>query len=176
MKSTFACLIAVSAMAVSALAADVTAKLTDVHMCCGSCVKLAQNTVTNLAGVTAVASQEDKSIVLTGPDTMTVQKAVNELTDAGFFGKSENADIKVNAVTGAKGAKMQTLDVSNVHLCCAKCVTAVNKALTAVPGVTGLTGAAKGAKTFTVNGDFTDTDIFAALQKAGLTGKEGKPE
>jgi copper chaperone CopZ len=173
MKSTLACLIALSSLVVSA-SADVTAKLTEVHMCCGSCVKLAQNTVTNLSGVSAVASMEDKTIVLTGPDTATVQKAANELTDAGFFGKSDNGDIKINAMTGAKGMKMQTLDVSNVHLCCPKCVTAVNKALTAVPGVEK-TSAVKGAKTFTVTGDFSDTDIFAALQKAGLTGKEGQP-
>jgi len=104
MKSTFACLIALSALVLSA-SADVTAKFTDVHMCCGSCVKLAQNTVTNLSGVVAVASQEDKTIVLTGPDVATLQKATDELTDAGFFGKCDNADIKINAVTEPKARK-----------------------------------------------------------------------
>jgi len=52
-----------------------------------------------------------------------------------------------------------------------KCVKAVKEALDTVPGVTGNT-AAKDAKTFEVTGDFNDTDVFAALQKAGLTGKE----
>ena len=162
-------------MVVSALAADVTVKLTDVHMCCGTCVKIAQNTVTNLAGVTAVASQEDESITLTGPDLASLQKAADELTAVGYFGKSDNATIKVSTSTGAMNMKMKTIDVSNVHLCCPKCVTAVNKIVGAVPGVTGLTGVAKNAKTFTVTGDFNDSDVFAALQKGGLTGKEGKP-
>jgi copper chaperone CopZ len=167
-------LIALSTLVASAKA-DVTAKLSDVHMCCGSCVRIAQNTVTNLSGVKAVASQEDSTIVLTGPDTASLQKAVDELTSVGYFGKSDNADIKVTDVTGAKGSKMQTMDVSTVHLCCPKCVTAVTKCVTAVPGVTGITGATKGAKTFTVNGDFNDSDVFVALQKAGFSGKEGQP-
>jgi hypothetical protein len=39
--------------------------------------------------------------------------------------------------------------------------------------VTGNT-AAKGAKSFTVTGDFNDKQVFDALQKAGLTGKVGQ--
>jgi hypothetical protein len=34
--------------------------------------------------------------------------------------------------------------------------------------------AAKDAKSFTGTGDFNDKEVFAALQKAGLTGKPGK--
>jgi hypothetical protein len=45
--------------------------------------------------------------------------------------------------------------------------------LKAVPGVTG-NDAAKGVSVFTVTGDFVDSDVFAALQKAGLTGKVGQ--
>jgi hypothetical protein len=39
--------------------------------------------------------------------------------------------------------------------------------------VTGNT-ATKGAKSFEVTGDFKDSDVFDALQKAGLTGKVGE--
>jgi copper chaperone CopZ len=173
MKSVFACLFAVGAMLVSASAADVTTKITDVHLCCRSCVTLAQKAVADkVPGATAVADQEEETITLTGPDNATVQKAADALVKAGFFGKSSNPAIKITSDTGAKGQKVQTLDVSNVHLCCAKCVKAVNEALTAVPGVKETT-AAKGAKTFQVKGDFKDSDVFAALQKAGLTGKAG---
>ena len=67
-------------MLVSARGADVTTKLTDVHLCCKSCVNLAQKTVAdNVPGATAVASQEDDTITVTGPDTATVQKAVDAL-------------------------------------------------------------------------------------------------
>ena len=89
---------------------------------------------------------------------------------AGFFGKSSNPDIKIDASTGAKGQMVQTLNVSDVHLCCAKCVKAVGTALATVPGYQ-TNNAAKGSKTFRVTGNFKDSDVFAALQKAGMTGK-----
>jgi copper chaperone CopZ len=170
MKSLFLSLLAASAMFISAQAADVTTTLSDVHMCCGSCVKGAQAAVATVPGAKGVASQEDSTVVLTAPDLATLQKATDALTTAGFFGKSSNPDVKVDASTGAKGVKVQTLTVSNVHLCCAKCVTGLAKALKDVPGYTS-NDATKGAKTFVVTGNFTDTDIFNALQKAGFTGK-----
>ena len=170
MKSALACLFALSAMLVSAKAADVTTTISDVHMCCPTCVKLAQACVTNIPGATATASQEDGTVVLTAPDTATLQKAANALTAAGYFGKSSNPAIKIDASTGAKGQMVQTLNVSDVHLCCAKCVKAVSTALATVPGYQ-TNNAAKGSKTFQITGNFKDTDIFAALQKAGLTGK-----
>jgi copper chaperone CopZ len=174
MKSAFACLFAMGAMLVSARAADVTTKITDVHLCCKSCVTLAQKSVAdNVPGATAVADQESDTITVTGPDTATVQKAADALVKAGFFGKSSNADIKMSTDTGAKGAQVKTLDVSNVHICCPSCAKAVTNAVMAVPGVKATKGVAKDAKTFQVTGDFKDSDVFAALQKAGLTGVAG---
>jgi len=173
MKTLFLCLFAASATFISAQA-DVTDKITDVHLCCKSCVSVAQKTVADKApGATAVASQEDETITVTGPDNATVQKAVDALIKGGYFGTSTNPDIKINASTGAKGESVKTLDVSGVHLCCPKCVAAVKKILGGVPGVTGNSGIAKDAKTFQVTGDFKDSDVFAALQKAGLTGMVG---
>jgi periplasmic mercuric ion binding protein len=162
------------ALAVSVPAADVSAKLSDVHICCKSCVTGAEKAVATVPGAKAAVSQDDETVTITGADKATVQKAVDALTEAGYFGKCDNADIKVSAATGAKGAKVTTLEVSGVHLCCAKCATAVDKAVKAVPGVTGDSGVAKNAKTFTVTGDFSDKDVMDALQKAGLTGKVGK--
>jgi len=161
------------AMAFSAQAADVSVKLTDVHLCCQSCVKGVQKAVSTVPGVTAAADMDDGTVSLTGPDTATVQKAVDALTSAGYFGKSSDASIKVNADTGAKGQKVQSLEVDGVHLCCGKCVKSVNTALGSVSGVTTNT-ATKGAKSFTVTGDFNEQEVFAALQKAGLTGTVGK--
>ena len=161
------------AMAFSAQAADVSVKLTDVHLCCQSCVKGVQKAVSTVPGVTAAADMDDGTVSLTGPDTATVQKSVDALTSAGYFGKSSDASIKVNADTGAKGQKVQSLEVDGVHLCCGKCVKSVNTALGSVSGVTTNT-ATKGAKSFTVTGDFNEQEVFAALQKAGLTGTVGK--
>lgn len=157
------------ALSLTAGAADVT--LSDVHICCGSCVKGVNAAVATVAGLTAKVDQDEGTVVLTADDTSTLQKGVDALTTAGFFGKSSDPAIRVNAETGAKNQKVQTLTISGLHLCCGKCVKAVNNILGGVPGVTGNT-AAKGAKSFEVTGDFNDKDVFDALQKAGLTGQE----
>jgi len=177
MKSALACLLAMGAMLVTARAADVTTKITGVHLCCPACVTAAQKAVTDSApAVKAVIDREGETITLTGADTASVQKAADGLVKAGYFGKSSNADIKISTDTGAKGVEVKTLDVSNVHICCPSCAKAVTNAVLAVPGVKATTGVAKNAKTFQVTGDFKDTDIFAALQKVGLTGVAGPPK
>jgi len=173
MKYFIASTVAAVALTFSAQAADVTTKITDTHVCCGSCVKAVAKILTTVPGITGAADQDSDSISLTGPDTATVQKATDALVAAGFYGKSSNPDIKIVSDTGAKGEKVKSLKVEDVHLCCGKCVKAVGEALATVPGVTGNT-AAKGVKSFEITGDFDDKAVFDALQKAGLTGKEAK--
>jgi len=172
MKTLLASVALALTLAVSAQAAS-TVKLTDVHMCCQSCVKGVDKALSGLTGVKGVASMDDKTVDLTAPDAATLQKAVDALVSAGYYGKSSDAAVKVSADTGAKNQKVKTLEVSNVHLCCTSCVKAVNKALGTVDGVTGNT-AAKGATSFSISGDFNDQDAMLALQKAGLTGHVGK--
>jgi copper chaperone CopZ len=172
MKNIFTSVVVVFGVTLSSWAADTTVKISDVHLCCQSCVKGAQAAVGKVAGVTAAIDKDAGTVSLTGPDTATVQKAADALIAAGYFGKSSDATIKLSEATGAKSEKVQTLKVDDVHLCCASCVTAVNDALGTVAGYKANT-AKKGDKTFTVTGDFNDKEIFAALQKAGLTGKVG---
>ena len=169
MKSFFATTILALALAGSAYA-EATVKLTDVHLCCQSCVKGVQKAVAKVPGVKAESDMDDKTISLTAPDNATLQKGVDSLTAAGYYGKSSEADIKVNAETGAKDVKVQKLKIEDTHLCCGSCVKAVNKALADIPGVTGNT-ATKGATSFEVTGDFNEKAVFDALQKHGLTGK-----
>ena len=153
--------------------ADATVTISKVHLCCDKCVKGATNTVSSVDGATAVCNKAASTIVVTAPDAATLQKVADALVKAGFYGESSDPSIKIASDTGAKGDKVQTLKVSNVHLCCPKCVKAVHEACAAVPGVTGDT-CTKGAETFEVTGDFKDSDVMAALQKAGLTGKVGQ--
>lgn len=173
MKLKLASLSFALAVAFSAHAADSTVKLSNVHLCCGSCVKGVDTALTDVAGVKAVTDKDAGTVTLTAADVATLQKGADALVKAGYFGKSDNKDVKVMAKTGAKGAKVQSLEVTGVHLCCPKCVHAVDDAVKSVGGVTG-DDATKGAKTFTVKGDFTDKEVFTALQKIGLTGTAGK--
>jgi copper chaperone CopZ len=173
MKNLIVTAIATLAFSLAVRAGEVSAKITDVHLCCPSCVKGVKKAVEGVQGAEASANQDEGTVTLTGPDAATVQKAADALVAAGYFGKSSDPAIKLNAETGAKGKNVKSLEVENVHLCCGKCVKAVNTALGDVKGVTGNT-AAKGVKSFTVNGDFNDQEVFSALQKNGLTGQAGK--
>lgn len=169
MKSLLLSIIAAGALATGALAADTSVTLNNVHMCCAHCAKDAQKAVASAKGASAVCDTTAHTVVITAPDATVAQQAVDALVKAGFYGQPSDASVKVNAETGAKGEKVQTLKVAEVHLCCPKCVKGVNAALKDVPGVTGNT-AQKGATSFDVTGDFTDSDVMAALQKAGYTG------
>ncbi len=170
MKTLLLSLVAALALTPLAHADDVTVTLSKVHMCCDSCVKGANKAASAVDGVSCTASKADGTVIVVGPNNATVQKAVDSLVKGGFYGKSSLDTIKVVSETGAKGEKVKSLKVSGVHLCCPKCVTAVKKAVDGVPGVTADT-ATKGAETFEITGDFKDSDVFTALQKAGLTGK-----
>ena len=171
MKKSFIPLALVLAFTLSARAAEVTVTITGVHLCCASCVKGVAAAEAGVAGLTAKADQDEGTVILTGPDTATVQKGADALVAAGFFGKSSDPAIKLNTETGAKNQTVSALKIEGLHLCCGKCVKAVNEVLGKVTGVTGNT-AAKGAKSFEVTGSFNDQEVFDALQKAGLTGRE----
>jgi copper chaperone CopZ len=169
--------LAVSIFSVAALVftaqADVTVKISEVHLCCKKCVTGAEKAVTKVDGATATVDKDAGTVTLTAADTATLQKAADALLAAGYFGKSGDSSVTLADHSGATGAKVQSLEISGVHLCCKKCVTAVDKALKSVSGVKSDT-AEQGAKKFEVTGDFTDKDVFDALEKAGLTGKAEK--
>jgi copper chaperone CopZ len=173
MKSIFASLIASSALIVSIQAADVSAKITNVHLCCNACVTGAQKAVGKVQGVSAAVDKDAGIVSLTGQDAAALQKAADALVAAGYFGKSSDANLKIKDSTNAKGQKVQSLQVTGVHLCCNKCVTSLDEAVKSVPGVKSHT-AEKGAKSFEVKGDFNDKDVFSALHKAGLAGQAGQ--
>jgi copper chaperone CopZ len=160
------------ACSASIATADSTAKITDVHLCCKGCVTGAEKAVSEVPGAKAEVDQDASTVTLSAPDAATVQKAADALVSAGYFGKCKDG-AKLDASTGAKGEKVQSLKIEGVHLCCGKCVKAVDQAVKTVPGVKEQ-NATKGAKSFEVTGDFNDQEVFNALQKAGLTGKVAK--
>ncbi len=170
MKLLLTTLFTAFALTFAAQADDVTAKMSDVHLCCDSCVKGVNKAIATVPGVTATVDKDAGTVTLTGADKATVQKGADALVAAGYFGTS--SDVTLDSSTGAKDKNVQTLEVKGVHLCCGKCVKAVDKAVKSVPGVAS-ENATKGADSFTVTGDFNDKAVFDALQKAGLTGKAG---
>jgi copper chaperone CopZ len=173
MKKSLASIMIACALVLSARAADVTTKISGVHLCCSACVKGVEKAVATVKGATTSVDADAETVSLTAPDTATVQKAADALMAAGYFGKSGDASVKMTAHTGASGKKVQSLKLEGVHLCCGKCVSTVDKAVKSVSGVKEHT-AKKDAKTFEVTGDFNDQEVVDALHKAGLTGKVAK--
>jgi len=161
------------ALSISVQAADTTAKITEVHLCCKGCVTGVEKAVGTVPGAKAETDMDAGTVTLTGSDAATLQKAADALVKAGYFGKCSDSTIKIVNKNGATGAKVQTLKVEGVHLCCGKCVKAVDKAVKSVSGVKEQ-NATKGAKSFEVTGDFKDSEVFEALEKEGLCGKAGK--
>ena len=160
-------------LACSTHAADTNVKLSNVHLCCPSCIKGVDKAISTVTGAAAQCDKDAGTVTVTAPDSATVQKAVNAIVAAGYFGASSDPAIKVKSKSGAAKGQVQSLTVSGVHLCCGKCVTSVNDALAKVAGVKANT-AAKGVESFEVTGDFEAKDVFVALHKAGLSGKAGK--
>ncbi len=152
--------------------AETSVKISNVHLCCKGCVTGVEKAVAKAKGVTAAVDKDAGTVTLTAADKASAQGAVDALVAAGYYGKSDSADISLKDTSGAKDGKVASLKVSEVHLCCDKCVSAVTKALGKVKGVTGST-AEKKVASFEVTGDFSPKEVFAALQAAGLTGKAG---
>ena len=173
MKNIVPSIMITLALTVSAWAADVSTKISGVHLCCPNCVKGVEKAVGGITGLTASVDKEAGTVSLSAPDAATVQKGADALVAAGYFGKSSEASIKIAAHSGAKGSKVHSLKLEGVHLCCGKCVSAVDKAVKSVAGVKEQT-ATKNAESFEVTGDFNDKEVVAALHKAGLTGKVAK--
>jgi len=161
----------VLAISSSPAAAEVTSKISDVHLCCKGCVDGAEKAVSKVDGAKATVDSDSGTVTISAPDKATAQKAADALVKAGYFGKSD--ELNLNSQTGASGQKVQSLKIEGAHLCCGKCVKAVDRAVKAVPGAKEH-NAVKGAKSFEVTGDFNDKDLFTALQKEGLTGKVAK--
>jgi copper chaperone CopZ len=151
-------------------AEEVTATITNVHLCCKGCVTGAEKAVSTVQGAKVSADQDAGTVTLSGPDAATLQRAADALVHAGYYGKSASPDVSLKSNPGATGKQVQTLEIEGVHLCCAKCAKAVERAVKSVPGAENQT-AVKGVKKFQVTGNFNDQAVFDALEKEGLTGK-----
>jgi copper chaperone CopZ len=87
--------------------------------------------------------------------------------EAGYYGKP--SDDSAASSPRKSDKKLTDVTVTGAHLCCQKCVNAMTAAVKAVPGVTGYTIENK-AKTFTVQGQFTESALLASMNKAGFHG------
>lgn len=151
------------------LKAETTITLEGVHNCCKGCTNGIVKSASDLKDVSIEA--EGKTVTIKAKSKSQAKKALVALLSAGYYGTSPEVE-ELNATT--KGDKSLTsATVNSVHLCCQKCVKAMTDAVKSVPGVTEYDIANK-ASSFTVNGNFKESDLIAALNKAGFHGSIGK--
>src|SRR5690349_20411997 len=109
MKLAIVSLLTAATITCAASAAEKSAKITGVHLCCKSCVTGVEKALDKVPGAKADIDSTNSTITLTAPNTATLQKAANALVDAGYFGKSEDPAIKLTASTGAKNQEVKSL-------------------------------------------------------------------
>ncbi|HTQ39189.1 MAG TPA: hypothetical protein VMJ32_09170 [Pirellulales bacterium] len=140
--------------------------LSDMHICCPSCVKAIQTAAATVPGVKCVASQDDYTTTLTADNLATLQKGVDALVKAGFCGTPDNKAIKIADVKAPQG-KVTKLEIAHVHNCCGKCTAALKDALSDVKGITSNTLEPK-KTSFVLEGNFDAGEAVKALVKSGF--------
>ncbi len=161
---------------VGGAAAETRITLTDVHICCGTCVKDINKTLSKVKGVTAKVDQAKKSVSIMAKDDVAGMRALNALMKAGFHGKSDNKKLAMKALL-PKG-KTNRFVFQGAHNCCGTCVKAITKAAKSVDGVAAVAVEPRG-DTFVVEGDdFEVAAIVRAMNASGFfvrPAKKSKP-
>jgi len=157
----------------TAAQAETVVTLSDVHLCCGGCVKAVNAAVKPIAGANVAVNDDDKTVTVTAKDDATAQKAVDAIAEAGYYGKSDNEEIAVKPAANVPKGKVKRLELSGIHNCCGACKVAITRAVDKVDGVQANTVQAK-KRTFVIEGDFSAEAVVAALNKAGFSVKVKK--
>ncbi|WP_372897993.1 heavy-metal-associated domain-containing protein [Stieleria sp.] len=147
--------------------AEVTVKLSKMHLCCGACVKAVEGALEKVEGATVKADQDSGSAVVTAADQKTARKAIGAIGRAGFHGETDHAKLKMQDNSGVKAGVTKRLELVGVHNCCGGCNKAIKAALATVDGVQADTAKPK-SKTLVVEGEFDGLAVVNALNKAGF--------
>ena len=151
---------------VALASAESTVTISKTHLCCNNCVQGVAKAVKPVTGATAKCDRNAQTITITAADEATVQKAVDAIAAAGYFGKAEGA--KMVDDSGAKPGDVQSAEISGLHNCCNKCTTTINDTIKAA-GAKGTTKAKE--TTFTVTGPFDPVKLVQAFNDAGFNVK-----
>jgi len=152
--------------------AEVKVTLSNMHLCCGACVKAVDAAVEGVEGADVVVDKKAKSATITAANQAAAQAAVTAIAEAGFHGKSSDKKISVPSTKAPEGT-VKRLVLTNVHNCCGGCNVAINKAVKAVDGVAAASNKPR-AKQFVVEGEFNALQLIQSLNTAGFHVTVGK--
>jgi mercuric ion binding protein len=151
----------------AAALAETKVELKGVHLCCNACEKGVATALKGQDGVKAVCDRDTRTVAITAADDATAQKALDALTDAGYFGTVESQTLVIRPVSNLPAGKVKSLGLNNTHNCCGACGKAIKKAVASVAGVSGDTVQPRTAN-FEVSGDFEAAAVVKALNDAGF--------
>lgn len=151
----------------SAAHAATTVTLTNMHLCCGKCVKAVQAAVKEVPGAKVAVTAKEGKAVVTASDDKTAQAAIDAIAAAGFHAVTDNEDLTMKDDSGVKAGAVKRLELTGLHNCCGACTKAIKEAVDRVDGVTADT-AKPNQSTMVVEGDFEAEDVVASLLEAGF--------
>lgn len=147
----------------------VIVEITEIHLCCGACVKAVEKAA-KIDGVQVEVIQDEGSAELTAGTYDDIQSALEAIAKAGFAGKIED-ETQANKVhfpeIKTPDANVKKLTVRHIHNCCRGCSDAIIEAIESVDGVESNTVKPK-VEEFTVEGNFDAGAVVEALQDAGF--------
>ncbi|MBS0208969.1 MAG: cation transporter [Planctomycetes bacterium] len=147
--------------------ADVKVTVSDMHLCCGACLKGVEKAIAPVTGASVTCDKDAASCTITAADDATAGKAVAALAAAGFHGTIDNAKLAMTDDSGAPSGNVKRLQVSGIHNCCGSCTKAIKGAVKDVAGVKEDNCKAK-ETSFVVEGDFSASALVKALNEAGF--------
>ena len=147
--------------------AEVSVKISKMHLCCGACVKGVEGALKKVEGATVKVDQDESSAVVSAADKKTARKAINAIARAGFHGVTDDEKLKMPKNSGVKEGKTKRLELIGVHNCCGGCNKAIKAAIAKVDGVEADTAKAK-SKSIVIEGDFEGLAVVKALNDAGF--------
>jgi copper chaperone CopZ len=146
--------------------APVKVTIADMHICCSGCVKAIEKAATKVKDVTVAVDEDEATTTLTAPSYAVMQKAIDGIAKAGFYGKLKDKQVHFPPIKTADG-KVQRLEITHVHNCCRGCAEALQEAVEGVDGVASNTIKSKQVS-FVVDGDFVAKDVVQSLLDAGF--------
>ena len=149
---------------------EIKVELTGIHLCCQGCVNAVDAALRSVGVVNSRCDMDNGTVALTANDAATVQKALDAIAAAGFYGITDNSQFAIKAVSNVPQDKIKSLIVSGIHNCCGPCCEAIKRAINTVEGVTGDTAQPR-ATTFVVTGEFEAASLIRALNDAGFSAR-----
>lgn len=147
-------------------AALATSKVTlsDVHICCVTCQEAIEHAVLGVKSANVSVDRDKNSITVSASDDSIVQAGLDAVANAGFYGKSDNAKIKINPM--ASEGNSTNAEFTGFHNCCGGCASSVEEAVKSTAGVQSVKIS---KRTCQAMGNFNVSSVVNAINHAGFS-------